>query len=309
MGIRKLPSGKWIKQVQVDGARVSKTFATKKEAEQWEPVRKDTRTVADLLDKYDKEIIPRKKSPKREHLAVGRILRDAEFASVRLSDLGPRHVAAWRDKRGETVSGSSVYRELNIISHAFGIARREWQWLDREITRDVGRPKTSPPRSRVPTEQEIELLVHCLGAGVGGRVADAFLFALETGMRAKEICGIRPEHVDGRVANVVDSKTSAGVRHVPLTPKAQDILLKHNYCFGLVPSQIDANFRKAKKKAGITDLHFHDSRRAALTRMAKVLDPLALAKIAGHTNMQMLIKVYYKEDIDEIADKLATLPL
>jgi len=75
----------------------------------------------------------------------------------------------------------------------------------------------------------------------------------------------------------------------------------------LKPSQIDANFRKAKKKAGITDLHFHDSRRAALTRMAKVLDPLALAKVAGHTDVNLLLRVYYKVDEDDLADKLATI--
>jgi integrase len=312
---RKLPSGKWEAQVFVKGKRKSKAWATKREAERWAADTADAlendkvgvsgKTVGDLLQRYLEEVTPTKRGSRRESVALVRMMRDTELCSVPLEELAPRHIAAWRDRRLAEVSGSTVNRELNTLSNAFHIARREWQWLTAEITKDVRRPKSNAPRQRLPTDDEIEAICHALGDRlVSGRVRLAWLFALETGLRCGEICALQPGDVEGRVLTVRESKTDAGVRQVPMTSRAMEIWEEAGGDFGLVPAQVDANFRRARKLAGVEDLHFHDSRAASLTKLSKVLSPLQLAKVAGHKDMQMLINCYYRENVADLVAKL-----
>ena len=92
-------------------------------------------------------------------------------------------------------------------------------------------------------------------------------------------------------------------RAVPLSGRAQKLI-------ALCPSytidgpMLDALFRKARKKAGLYGFTFHDSRATALTRMARSVDVLTLAKISGHRDVNMLSQVYYREKPEDIAKRL-----
>jgi len=66
---------------------------------------------------------------------------------------------------------------------------------------------------------------------------------------------------------------------------------------------VDSNFRKAKGKADIEDLHFHDTRANACTKLAKKIDILSLARMLGHKDLKQL-QVYYRETAEDTAAKL-----
>jgi integrase len=66
----------------------------------------------------------------------------------------------------------------------------------------------------------------------------------------------------------------------------------------------DALFRKACKALLIDDLHFHDARAEALTRLARKVDVMTLAKISGHKDLKQLLSTYYRETAQEIAARL-----
>lgn len=52
----------------------------------------------------------------------------------------------------------------------------------------------------------------------------------------------------------------------------------------------------------VSDLHFHDTRRTALTRLAGKVDVMTLAKISGHRNLRILMNsTYYAPDMGEVA--------
>lgn len=53
----------------------------------------------------------------------------------------------------------------------------------------------------------------------------------------------------------------------------------------------------------IKDLHFHDSRHEAITRLAKKLDVLALARAVWHRDLRML-QIYYNESATDLAKRL-----
>ena len=74
--------------------------------------------------------------------------------------------------------------------------------------------------------------------------------------------------------------------------------------FKIQAHSLDVLFRRARDNCGITDLHFHDSRREALTRLSKKVPVETLAKISGHRSLNILLNVYYRPDMAEIADML-----
>ena len=101
-------------------------------------------------------------------------------------------------------------------------------------------------------------------------------------------------------------KTDAAIRDVPLSQEAIRLLRQaggESSVFQLTTAQIDANFRKAKKLAGVEGLTFHDLRATAITRLAGKLDILSLARMVGHRDLKML-QIYFRESAEEVAKKL-----
>lgn len=310
----------WRHRVMVKGRRVSGTFSTKAAALAWEAAQRTQlveglnggtgKTVRDALERYEIEVSRKK----RGHLNEAKRLawfRESSIANIKISDIRPADIAAWRDTRLKVVKGSTVNRDLNILSHVFTIARREWGWITTSPTKDVQRPESPPHRDRRISEREIDMICLALGwdrkvnsppTTKQHRIAIAFLFAIETAMRAGEICGLRPGDVEGRVARLHMTKNGRP-RDVPLSPRALELWALVPAGFELSPAILDALFRKAKKNAGIEGMTFHDTRHEAITRLALKLDVLDLARMVGHTNINQL-RTYYNPTADDIASRL-----
>jgi len=327
--ITKVDDG-WHAFVCVGGRRRSKRFPGRAQAADWanlverqlrdgaEDGPASDHTFAEALERYEREVSPTKKGARWESARIGLVLRDKALSGVTLSKLSAADLAAWRDRRLKEVSGASVKRDINLISHVLTIARKEWRWIPLNPMSDVRRPKTAPPRDRRVSEAEIERLKITTGyrddappkAGFA-RVGAAFLFAIETAMRCGEICGLNWADVDceTRVAVLHDTK-NGWKREVPLSPAAIDIL-EHlrevrpgkDPIFGLEADVTSALFRKAREAAEIENLTFHDSRHEAITRLAKKLDVLTLARMVGHRDIRMLM-IYYNKSAADIAREL-----
>lgn len=219
---------------------------------------------------------------------------------------------------------ASVNREWNTLSKACTVAKREWRWINVNPFSEVSRPPEAPPRDRRPTDNEIEGLIHAAGYSaevtmerVTIRVVAAFLFAVETAMRIGEICALRWCDVDtqrciAKVAAVEKGARKGGVkasRIVPLSQEALRILrqlegVDNDRVFKLIPESADQLFRRLRSRMEIGDLHFHDSRREALTRLATKVDPMTLAKISGHRDLRILLNTYYAPDMAAVAVRL-----
>jgi integrase len=238
--------------------------------------------------------------------------------------------AEWRDRRMKgfiapngkkvrEITGGSVLRELGLYSNMFSIARREWKWVEKSPLTDVGRPDNNAPRTRrVHPWRDVRRIVRGLGY-VSGQVPEtksqevalAFLFALRSAMRAGEILQLGAATLDlqKRVATVnhkMQYKTKLP-RRIPLTRHAVRLLAPvahRELCFTVSSASLDALFRKTRDRLMIEDLHFHDSRAEALTRLARKVDVLTLAKISGHKDVSLLSNTYYRESAEDIAARL-----
>lgn len=328
-------TGGWRAQIAIQGVRESKVLSTKAEAVAWATAREAEiragkatgiqagRTVGDAFDRYEKEVSATKRGKRFEVLRLAAIgawdINGRPFRDMRLVDATSEVLGNWRDYRINTdeVTGSTVNRELNLLSNVFATAAKEWKWIAASPTTDVRRPKESQPRDRLYTDDEIERICFALGFDLGGeervetvsqRIAVAFLFAIETAMRAGEICNLVPRDVAGRVATLTETKNGTK-RKVPLSKRAVELLellptpADEGTMFGVATKSLDTLFRKAKTRAAINDATFHDTRHLAITRLAKKLNVLDLARMVGHRDLKQL-QVYYNETAEAMAEKL-----
>ena len=274
------------------------------------------KTLGDLLEKYKDDVVPSKGAPEIEVKRIKRILGD-DIAKVKLRDLSAKQIAEWRDARLKDVAPATVIRDMSTMSAALTTAVKEWKWLDHNPFKDVKWPKPPPGRDRRIAEDEIERILMCAGyqydekpESVRARTAAAFLFAIETAMRDGEIATLTMSNifVDKKYASL-RTRDSDGYnkRNVPLSPEAIRIIkqmdVKEGLLFGLTAQQISATFRRLKGACMLDDLHFHDTRHEAVTRLAAKLDVLDLARMTGHKNLNQL-KTYYNRSATDIAGDL-----
>lgn len=307
------------------GTRLSKTFATKGAAQQWgtreESALRDgsasrwpPKTLAQAINRYERDITPSKGGATFERVAFGLMRREypSLLAKV-LHTITPGDLAEWRDDRLKTVSGSTVHRYVGLLRNVWTVAAREWGWCPEPSPwRSVKLPMHNPPRERLIGWREARQILRRLNFQTGVRpttkmqfVAYAWLVALRTGLRASEVLSLTPEAIHGRVVTLAQHKTkhiTGRARHVPVTKQAARLLA---LCLPLDVStrSLDALFRKARDQVGVEGLTFHDSRATALTMLSRRVDVLTLARISGHRDLRML-QVYYRESNQSIAERL-----
>lgn len=321
---RKTKTG-WRVEICVGRVRDSTTRDTKAECRAWAEAREaeilsgkrresSSQTVGDLFDRYSREVSPSKRGKRWEQVRLAKLGRDP-LAAVSLARLSKADLIEWRERRLGEVSPGSVIREMNLIGAVLSAAHQEWELLSSNPAREVKKPKAPRARSRRPSQDEIDRICLALGwwerckiTDKSQRVAVAYLFAIETAMRAGEICGLLPEHIDlkKRVAHLPMTKNGLA-RDVPLSKRAVE-LLKQLQPWGDTVLQVssatlDVLFRRARDACQIEGLTFHDSRREAISRLAKKLHPLELARVAGHTDLSQLL-TYYNETAEELAKKI-----
>lgn len=125
-------------------------------------------------------------------------------------------------------------------------------------------------------------------------------------MRASEILSLDWTQVDlaRRVASLTTTK-NGDEREVPLSSAAIAILgtAGRGAVFPISSASLDRLFRKARDRTEFKDVHFHDARSEAITRLSKKLDVLELARVVGHRDIRSLM-IYYRADAEELAKKL-----
>ena len=157
-------NGKWQVRVKRLGHQpIYKSFTRKSDAQQWArqmeaeadrqglPANVDqlkSITVGDLIDRYDLEVVARKRCAKVESDML-KVLKREPFARLPLSQLSPEPFTTYRDKRVQRVKAATVCRELGLLQHMFEIARKEMGLpLRSNPLSDIRKPKINNRRER-----------------------------------------------------------------------------------------------------------------------------------------------------------------
>lgn len=319
-------SGKWQARVIRDGyPDQAKTFESKADAEKWARALESEidkgqfvnvseaqrTTLGDVIARYLVEVTPSMKGVTEDSIRLKAIMRKP-IARWSMANLSAARIAAYRDERLKEVSGGTVIRELAYISAIINHARREWGINVTNPVQMVRKPQSPQSRSRVLTDDEVSKLLMALEP-TGRRshwTKPAVQLALATAMRRGELLSMRWEHIDlqNRTAFLSDTKNGES-RTVPLSTTAVQVLaeLPRHISGVVIPVKfftLDAAFKRARKRAGLDDVRFHDLRRTAITRMAEKLpNVIELAAVSGHKSL-MVLKMYYRPTAAELAQKL-----
>lgn len=275
-------------------------------------------TLKDIFQRFIDEKL-QSQVKKQDRNRIQKFLRDnPRLVNKTLSQLTKADMRAWLKKRASEVSGSSVRKEVSHINMVFKAAVNEWDLPVNNPLKGIEKPSVRPPRERLIQDWEVERFMSVLEyhkekelTTIKLRTVAALIFSLETGLRAGEICKLKWDDIytSGTVLKVKTAKTRSGIREVPLSKKARDILAQCRrgnnsaLVFRITPSQLDSNFRKYRNIAGLKGFTFHDARATAITKLAKKLDVLDLARIIGHKNVQTLM-IYYREKAEALVERL-----
>lgn len=320
--IKKRSNKRFTAEIRIGGQYKSKTFDTKIQAMAWAVETEQTlspdgmvagKTLGDLFDRYRDDITPSKKSHRTEHNRLNKFIRHP-LSMMSLMDIKQTHFYEWITESLTKIKSSSVNRDLNLLSAVFEQGKR-WNWTDANPIRGIKRPKNPNPRDRRISEAEIERILDSLGfdgktiAVHRDIIAVAFLFALETAMRQGEIWGLDWEDVYLDKCFVRLHETKNGTkRDVPLSTEARRLLNllspdSGTKVFATNQASSGTIFRRSLQLAGIKGMTFHDTRHEALTRLARKLQVLDLARMAGHRDPRSLM-IYYNATAEEIAGRL-----
>ncbi len=319
-------NGKWQARVLRDGyPDQTKTFATKSDAEKWARAieseidkgqfvnvsEAQRTTLGDVIARYLVEVTPTMKGALEDTIRLKAMMRKP-VARWSMANLSAVRIAAYRDERLKEVSAGTVIRELAYLSSIINHARKEWGINVPNPVQMVRKPQSPQSRSRVLTDDEVSKLLIALEP-TGRRshwTKPAVQLALATAMRRGELLSLRWDHVDlqNRTAFLSDTKNGES-RTVPLSTAAVQVLagLPRHISGTVIPVKfftLDAAFKRARKRAGLDDVRFHDLRRTAITRMAEKLpNVIELAAVSGHKSL-MVLKRYYRPTASELAQKL-----
>lgn len=331
---------KWQAQIRRQGCPpVTKSFFTKDDALRWSREHERlidrgetlqvrvaqslvTPTVTDLLDRYEAEVAPGKRSGSDRFLL--RQIRRHSTGRLGADQLTSAHVAQYRDDRLKTVSGSTVRKELALLAHVLKVACDEWcVRIATESVKAVRKPPAGRGRDRRLKPEELGQLKNALRSCRNPIVEQVFLFALATGMRRGEALSLKWRNVDLHNRTALLPLTKNGeARVVPLSPAALSVLARLNdarqqppealaagSCDSVFPISANAlrlSWERVKRRAGITDLRFHDLRHEAISRFFEVgLSVPEVALISGHKDARMLFR-YTHLRADAVAAKLAS---
>lgn len=314
-------------QVYVKGRRDSRVCDTRREAVIWASVREaelrdnrpegDKHTLRDALRQYAKEVSPKKRGERWEVVRLAAFERYTLPLDTAMSKVTPADIALFRDSRAAKVGPSSVARELTLLSSVFEIARREWGWVTFNPCHDVRKPRQPEHRDRTIHVREIRVMLRAMQYRRSTpetktqALAQCFLLALRTGMRAGELCDLTWPGIHESYAHLAMTKNGTA-RDVPLSSRALRVLARmkgyqDDSVFGLHPRTLDALFRRYRDKAGLSGFHWHDTRRTAATILARRVDVMMLCRIFGWRSPVMAM-VYYSPSAAEVAKRLDGRP-
>jgi len=221
---RKTDAAKWARQTEaaMEEGRHFKTTETKK------------RTVADLIDRYIKDVLPNK-SPEWQKIQASQLQWwRGEIGDYTLANLTPALISERRDKlasgathQSEKRSPATVTRYLAALSHACSVAVQDWQWLDENPVSKIRKPPESQGRVRFLDEQEKNALLDACKSSNNPALYPITLLALHTGMRQGEILSLTWQAIDFKREWITLQRTINGERRaIPLKGEALAIIKK-----------------------------------------------------------------------------------
>ena len=263
-------------------------------------------------------------------------LATSSLAARPLGDITPPALSAWRDaQEAEGLMPGTVVRKMGLLSGLLTWCHKERGWLTSNPMRSVTKPRVNDARGRTLADDELAALQAAASTSKAAWLGDAIVVLVRSAMRRGELWGMKIEDIDFDqfTAHLADTKNGSA-RDVPLDPMALEALQRlaaaarlrgtvniipvgHPHAVSLAFRRTVARARQQHLKDCATrgtepdpgfliDLHLHDMRHTAVSRVAQSggLNLIELAAVSGHRSLKM-VQRYAHIDAAKLAVKLA----
>ncbi|MBI3814326.1 MAG: site-specific integrase [Nitrospinae bacterium] len=271
-------------------------------------------TFDDLMEKFMREHAPGKESKTQESYKNSLVHLNPFFSGMTLADITPKNISDYYENRkGEGASIATINREFAMLSKAFNLAYKRWEWVKENPCNKAQKEPENNQVDRWLIEDEYQRLIKASTGYLDGQLTDIILMALHTGMRQGEILSLKWNDVDlfRKVITVLKTKNKKP-KSIPMTDTIHDLLVRKSkvvimsgYIFTTDSNRIKKRtlireFDKVMVKAGINDFTFHCLRHTAATWMIQSgIDIYTVSKILGHRDIKTTMKYahHYPESL------------
>jgi integrase len=275
-------------------------------------------TLADLVDRYIKDVLPGKTPKLRSNQTSQLNWFKAEIGAYTLADITSAIIAQCRDKlltepgsHGKVRTPASVVRYLAALSAAYSACVNEWEWLEDSPMRKVKKPTEADGRVRFLDDEERHRLLMACEASSNKQLYLCVILALSSGMRQGELMGLKWQDVNLKDGFLILHKTKNGTRRrIPLAGLGLELLQEHAKVRRLdtpllfpgtihkdKPIDLRKPFETALKSAEINDFHWHDLRHCTASYLAMNGASLAeIAEVLGHKTLSMVKRYAHLSD-------------
>ena len=270
------------------------------EGKYFEKLAGNNKTFMDMMDKFMKEHAPKVSNNTQTSYTTSLNHLIPFFGESSLLSISPKMISRYKVlRKDEGAKPASVNLELSMLSKAFSLAVREWEWLRDNPVLRVQKDKENNERDRwLSKDEETIILDNC-----PEWLRDILVFDLNTGLRQDELLSLEWSRVNLLRKTILITKTKNDKpKTVPLNKIALDVInrrskvrsIKNNFVFfNRNGEKINAhNLRQAfnivMRKTGIKDFRFHDLRHTFATRLAQAgVDLYKISKLLGHKDIKM----------------------
>ena len=233
---KKNGSTKYRVRVRRFGRFLTATFKTRQEAQQFvdskeENIeeethgRKNKHTMFDLLDRYEREILIHKKHTTARNQQHQILYWKKNIGHYSISEVTPSVIVDYRNKLMKGHSPSTVVRYLALLSHAFTIAIKEYEWTENNPVSRIMKPREPKGRTRYLSDEERARLLDACKASSNPYLYSAVVLSLSTGCRKSELLGLTWQDVDlDRAIMTFQDTKNREVRSVPLVSHGLDLM-------------------------------------------------------------------------------------
>lgn len=255
-------------------------------------------TLSVLVKRYIDEVCPQHKGAESEIYRLRRILREETFVQKKLAEITTEDLMDFVNDRLGQVAPATVDRDLDVLAQVMNYADNVWKIAPSESPfKGLPRPKYFNERDRRLKSKEEKLLLQAARADENPYIEPIIVIALQTAMRRGEILSLKRNNIDFEARAALLPETKNGrPRKVPLSQVAIDLLRSlpetdDGRIFPVTANALKLAWsRRVLPKAKIDDLHFHDLRHEATSRLAESWQYtlLDLQAITGHRDVRML---------------------
>lgn len=267
------------------------------------------RTLAELITRYQKEVLPHKSTSysfvRGQHMQLNWWKK--QLGDYFLADVTAARISEVRSRL--TCSASTSNRYMAALSHVFTVAMCEWEWVDESPIRKMKRLREPRGRVRYLSDAERTRLLDTARQSNRPFQYLVIVLALSTGARKGELLNLRWSDIDFERSRMTFQHTKNGERRsAPLGKYAYQLLLTHRqnsksndaYVFQSRydgPARIDRDFRELLQLCSIEDFRFHDLRHSAASYLAMNGASMTdIAEVLGHKTLSMVKRYTHLSD-------------